>query len=85
MSKLREKTGQLVVAIKPWSKAQAIGSSEMMHLTKRLFEDECGQDMIEYALVTAAIGFGCIAAIGGIANPVVNAYYSVTNNFTNGV
>ncbi|HTY84663.1 MAG TPA: hypothetical protein VMB19_10620 [Silvibacterium sp.] len=57
----------------------------MRHLTKRLLNDESGQDLIEYALVIAVIGFGCIAAIGGIANPIVNAYYTVTNNFTNDV
>jgi pilus assembly protein Flp/PilA len=57
----------------------------MRHLTKRLLNDESGQDLIEYALVIAVIAFGCVAAIGGIANPVVNAYYTVTNNFNNDV
>jgi pilus assembly protein Flp/PilA len=57
----------------------------MKQLVKQFVHDESGQDMIEYVLVVAVIAFGCIAAIGGIANPIVNAYYTVTNNFNNDV
>jgi pilus assembly protein Flp/PilA len=59
--------------------------SGMKQLMKQLVHDDSGQDLIEYALVIAVIAFGCIAAIGGLANPVVNSYYTLTNNFNNGV
>ena len=57
----------------------------MRHLTKKFLNEESGQDLIEYALVIAVIAFGCIAAIGGLTNPIVNSFYTVTNDFTNAV
>jgi len=57
----------------------------MKPLIKQLVQDESGQDLIEYVLVSAVICLGCIAAIGGIANPIVNAVNSVTSNFVSGI
>ena len=57
----------------------------MKQLIKQLVHDESGQDMIEYVLIIAVVAFGCIAAIGGLANPIVNSYKVVTNNFANDV
>ena len=57
----------------------------MNQLTKTFLKDESAQDMIEYALVSAVIALGCIAAIGGLANPIVNGFNTVVNNFNNDV
>ena len=36
-------------------------------LAVRLFADESGQDLIEYALVAATIGLGTVAGVNGLA------------------
>ncbi len=53
---------------------------------RRWLADESGQDMIEYALVAAAIGFGTVAGVHGLAhniasylNIVLNAFESATS------
>jgi Flp pilus assembly pilin Flp len=55
----------------------------MNQLTKRFLKDESAQDMIEYALVTTVIALACIAAIGGVANPIVKGFNTIVNNFNN--
>ncbi|MBV8437573.1 MAG: Flp family type IVb pilin [Silvibacterium sp.] len=57
----------------------------MKQLAKEFLNEEGGQDLIEYALVSAVIAFGCIAAIGGLTNPIVNGIHGITNNLTNNV
>jgi pilus assembly protein Flp/PilA len=57
----------------------------MKQLAKKFLNEEAGQDLIEYALVSAIIALGSIAAIGGLTNPIVNGFYTVTNNFINDV
>lgn len=54
-----------------------------MQLIQNFWNDELGQDLVEYALVTAVIALGCIAAIGGLANPIVKGLNTVVNNFNN--
>jgi Flp pilus assembly pilin Flp len=36
----------------------------------RFAEDDCGQDMIEYALIAAGIGLASIAGVNGIATHI---------------
>jgi len=57
----------------------------MKQLAKKFLNEEAGQDLIEYALVSAVIAFGCIAAIGGLTNPIVNGLNGITNSLTNDV
>ena len=57
----------------------------MKQLAKKFLNEEAGQDLIEYALVSAVIALGSIAAIGGLTNPIVNGFNTVTNNFINDV
>ncbi len=40
----------------------------------RLFADERGQDLIEYALLTTVIGFASIAVFDVIRTAIANAY-----------
>lgn len=42
----------------------------------RLFGDEQGQDLIEYALLTAVIGFAGVAVFGIILGVISNTYGS---------
>ena len=57
----------------------------MKQLAKKFLNEEAGQDLIEYALVSAVIAFGCIAAIGGLTNHIVNGLNGITNSLTNDV
>lgn len=41
---------------------------------KRLWADEAGQDLVEYALLTAAVGFVAIAAWDSIRAALANTY-----------
>jgi len=42
----------------------------------RLLGDEQGQDLIEYALLTAVIGFAGLAVFGVLLNVISNSYGS---------
>ena len=47
-----------------------------MRLLRHLIVSEEGQDMIEYALLTAAIGFIAVAAIAALSDNINIAYTS---------
>ena len=49
-----------------------------MKLLLRLLREEEGQDLVEYALLVAAIALGLIAAIQGIAQALSSIYTSIT-------
>ncbi len=46
----------------------------MVRHTLRLFADERGQDLIEYALLTTVIGFASIAVFDVIRAAIANVY-----------
>ena len=48
----------------------------MAAIVLRLFRDEQGQDLIEYALLTAVIGFAGLAVFGVLLNVISNIYGS---------
>ena len=48
----------------------------MAAIVLRLFRDEQGQDLIEYALLTAVIGFAGVAVFGIILGVISNTYGS---------
>ena len=48
----------------------------MAALVLRLFRDEQAQDLIEYALLTAVIGFAGIAVFGILLGVISNTYGS---------
>ncbi len=45
---------------------------------KRFWKDTEGQDLVEYALLVAAIALGMIATIKGIANALNSLYESIS-------
>jgi pilus assembly protein Flp/PilA len=48
-------------------------------------KNECGQDLIEYALVAALIALGAVAAMTGLGGKIGNAFSSVGNTLSNSV
>jgi pilus assembly protein Flp/PilA len=50
-----------------------------------LMQNECGQDLIEYALVAGLIGLGAVLAMSGFSGAVGNAFNSVGNSLANSV
>ena len=48
----------------------------------RLWKDESGQDLVEYALVSACIGLASVTGIHGIAAVISRSINVVVNRFT---
>jgi Flp pilus assembly pilin Flp len=48
----------------------------MASFVLRLIRDETGQDLVEYALLTATIGFAGLAVFGVILDVISNTYGS---------
>lgn len=60
----------------------------MSDLTKILtifLDDECGQDIIEYALIAALVAFAAIAGIGRVGTAVGSVFTSVGAKLTSTV
>lgn len=50
-------------------------------LFDRFVTDECGQDMIEYALVAATLGLGTVAGVNGLASSISRYMGIVVSGF----
>jgi pilus assembly protein Flp/PilA len=71
---------------------QSVGSkntkhagSDMRNCKKKIMKfinDESGQDLIEYALVTALIALGCVAAMNTLATTIGTAFATVGTKLT---
>jgi pilus assembly protein Flp/PilA len=48
-------------------------------ILNNLLRDECGQDLIEYALVASLIALAAVAAIGSVGNTINNVFTSINN------
>ena len=48
----------------------------------RLWKDESGQDLVEYALVAALVGLASVTGIHGIAAVITRSINLVVNGFT---
>ncbi len=54
-----------------------------MHaLIVRLIKDEQGQDLVEYALIVAAVGLALITTVNQLSTAVVSLYSSITEGLT---
>ena len=51
--------------------------SQLKSCLVKLSTDESGQDLIEYALVTALIAFGATAGMGTVADAINNAFSTI--------
>ena len=52
----------------------------MKNLVMRLWKEEEGQDLVEYALLVALVALGAIAAMKGLSTAISNAFASVASN-----
>ena len=51
------------------------------HMLTNLLNDECGADLIEYALVASVLALSAFAAQGNLLNKIQNEFNSITNHF----
>ena len=51
----------------------------MKQLLLRLWLDEQGQDLVEYALIVAAVGLALITTVNTLSQAVVSLYQSITD------
>jgi len=50
----------------------------MKLLVKEFIRDEAGQDLVEYALIVAAVGLALITTVQQLAAGIVSLYQSIT-------
>ena len=54
----------------------------MKNLFRRLWQEEEGQDLVEYALLVVLIALGAIAAMKSLASAISDAFSNATANLT---
>jgi len=59
--------------------------TDFKQLFIRLVKEDSGQDLIEYALVTALIALGAVTGMKTLANDIGSAFNSVGNSLTSAV
>jgi pilus assembly protein Flp/PilA len=52
----------------------------MHQVLKRLFADESGQDLIEYALIAALVALVAISGLNGLSSKINSVYTKVGND-----
>jgi len=50
----------------------------MIQLWRRFLTDEQGQDLVEYALIVAAVGLALIVTVNQLSEAIVSLYSSIT-------
>jgi pilus assembly protein Flp/PilA len=53
-----------------------------MNLMKRLWKEEEGQDLVEYALLVVLISLAAVTAMKGLANGISDAFQNASQNLT---
>jgi pilus assembly protein Flp/PilA len=56
-----------------------------MRAIVNFLSEECGQDLVEYALVAAIIGLSCVAAMSSLASNISNSFSAVGSTFTSAI
>ena len=54
----------------------------MKKILIRFLKDEQGQDLVEYALIVAAVGLALITTVNQLSTAVVSLYSSITQGLT---
>ena len=54
----------------------------MKNLFRRLWQEEEGQDLVEYALLVVLIALGAVAAMKSLASAISDAFSNATANLT---
>ncbi len=55
-------------------------ATPVSNLLKRLWREEEGQDLVEYALLLVLLALAAIGSIGGVATAINNAFSSAAKN-----
>jgi pilus assembly protein Flp/PilA len=54
----------------------------MKVLIARLIREEQGQDLVEYALIVAAVGLALITTVNQLSQGIVSLYQSITGDLS---
>jgi pilus assembly protein Flp/PilA len=54
----------------------------MKNMLKQLWQEEQGQDLVEYGLLVVLIGLFAIAAMGKLANAISTVFSGAASNLT---
>jgi pilus assembly protein Flp/PilA len=54
----------------------------MKHLLLRFIREEDGQDLVEYALIVAAVGLALITTVNQLSQGIVSLYQSITGDLS---
>ena len=54
----------------------------MKSLLVRLLKEEEGQDLVEYALIVAAVGLALITTVNQLSQGIVSLYSSITQDLS---
>jgi Flp pilus assembly pilin Flp len=57
--------------------------NSLQQLLSGLWQDDAGQDLVEYALVALVMGLSTIAGVHGLANSIVGDLNLIVNGFNN--
>lgn len=52
----------------------------MRHFFTRLLKEEQGQDLVEYALIVAAVGLALISTVNTLSQAITSLYSSITTD-----
>jgi Flp pilus assembly pilin Flp len=61
----------------------AATTPRLLHLLARLYREDSGQDVIEYALVAVSMGLFTITGVHGLASSISNDLNTIINAFAN--
>ena len=56
----------------------AVRVTRVRVMMARLIRDEQGQDLVEYALIVAAVGLALVATVNTLSGAIVSLYSSIT-------
>jgi pilus assembly protein Flp/PilA len=49
----------------------------MKALVREWLKDECGQDLIEYALLASVVSLACLAGVQALTNAITNVFSTI--------
>lgn len=55
---------------------------QMVAIAKSFLNDEQGQDLVEYALIVAAVALALITVVNNLAAGIASLYTSITTDLT---
>ena len=56
-----------------------------VYVKAQILREDCGQDLIEYALVAALIAFAAVASIDTLATHINHAFSSIGSSLTSSI